>query len=228
MIRNGNKKCPSCKQWYPFDLLHFYSHRGKKHGMTDYCKDCCKANWTKYREENEEAVLQQQADYREAHREELREYAVKYREENNEKIRSREMDIRLENIEAHREYDREYNKERRKNPKHRLNGSMSRAINKCIKEGKAGRRWESLVGYTLAELIDHLESQFTRGMTWKNYGEWHIDHIRPIADFNFDSTEDIEFRECWSLWNLQPLWAKDNRIKKNICDIPPLPLLSAK
>jgi hypothetical protein len=52
-------------------------------------------------------------------------------------------------------------------------------------------------------------------MTWENYGKWHIDHKRPIASFNFTSYEDPEFKECWALNNLQPMWAKENMSKGN-------------
>ena len=83
----------------------------------------------------------------------------------------------------------------------------------ALRGTKNYRCWEKLVGYTLEQLIDRIERQFQAGMTWENYGEWHIDHIRPIASFTFTKAEDVAFRECWSLDNLQPLWAKDN-IKK--------------
>ena len=61
-----------------------------------------------------------------------------------------------------------------------------------------------------------LESQFKDGMTWYNYGEWHVDHIKPISLFNFKHPTDNEFQECWSLDNLQPLWAIDNLSKGSI------------
>ena len=51
-------------------------------------------------------------------------------------------------------------------------------------------------------------------MSWDNYGEWHIGHIIPKVFFKYKSTDDIEFKYCWSLDNLQPLWAKDNLRKK--------------
>ena len=65
--------------------------------------------------------------------------------------------------------------------------------------------------------MTHLEKQFTDGMTWEKFlrGEIWMDHIKPISKFNYVSSEDIEFKECWSLNNLQPLWAKDNRRKYN-------------
>ena len=64
---------------------------------------------------------------------------------------------------------------------------------------------------------DHIESQFKDGMTWDNYGKngWHIDHIIPKSLFQFKSSEDDEFKQCWALCNLQPMWAFDNLSKGN-------------
>lgn len=59
----------------------------------------------------------------------------------------------------------------------------------------------------------HLESLFTNGMSWQNYGEWHVDHKIPISSFDFESIECEEFKKCWSLNNLQPLWGIDNLSK---------------
>lgn len=83
-----------------------------------------------------------------------------------------------------------------------------------MRGSKAGRHWESLVGFTIDQLKAHIESLFKPGMTWENYGTvWEIDHKMPIAAFNFDSPEHVEFRLCWSLENLQPLGVSENRSK---------------
>lgn len=111
------------------------------------------------------------------------------------------------------------------NPRNRLSDSVSRAIRKSLSGRKNGRHWESLVGYKLEDLTKYLESQFEKGMTWDNYGDWHIDHIRPVVDFTFNSFRDEEFKQCWSLWNLQPMWAEENMSKGSRCSIPPLPLM---
>jgi hypothetical protein len=75
-----------------------------------------------------------------------------------------------------------------------------------------------MLGYTPCELKIHFESQFTDGMSWENMSEWHIDHIRPVASFDFDSTEHPDFKKCWALNNLQPLWAEDNLRKSDKWD----------
>ena len=52
-------------------------------------------------------------------------------------------------------------------------------------------------------------------MNWENQGKWHIDHIIPISLWQFEIHTDREFRQCWALCNLQPLWGKDNLSKNN-------------
>jgi len=66
----------------------------------------------------------------------------------------------------------------------------------------------NLLGCTINELKIHLEQLFKPGMSWKNYGEWHIDHIRPCA--SFDLTNPQQQAECFNYKNLQPLWGSEN------------------
>ena len=95
----------------------------------------------------------------------------------------------------------------------KVNMNFSRQMRKALNGLKNGMSWESLVGYTVIDLKIHLEKLFTDGMEWENYGEWHIDHIIPVSSFVITSINDEEFNKCWSLDNLQPLWAKDNLSK---------------
>src|SRR3546814_5744253 len=85
--------------------------------------------------------------------------------------------------------------------------------------GKNGRSWETLGGYTVADLMAHLERQFLPGMSWDNRGQLHIDHIRPLCSFEFTSPDDPQFREAWALTNLRPLWARDNLRKGGRLDL---------
>ena len=90
---------------------------------------------------------------------------------------------------------------------------MGSAIWHSLKSIKARRHWETLVGYTVDDLKKHLESLFRDGMSWENRGKWHIDHIVPRFRFHYEKPEDPEFKVCWGLNNLQPLWGADNLSK---------------
>jgi hypothetical protein len=72
-----------------------------------------------------------------------------------------------------------------------------------------------LLGYSPSQLKETIESKFLDGMSWNNYGEWHIDHIKPIS--SFDKTENPKIIN--SLDNLQPLWAFDNLSKGSKFDL---------
>ena len=69
-------------------------------------------------------------------------------------------------------------------------------------------RTEALIGCCVDQLKVYLASKFAPGMTWENYGEWHIDHIRPCC--SFDLTDSAQQLACFHYTNLQPLWAVDN------------------
>jgi len=68
-----------------------------------------------------------------------------------------------------------------------------------------------LLGCTIKEFKQHIESQFSEGMSWDNHGEWHIDHIKPIS--SFDLTQEAEQKKAFHYLNVQPLWAIDNMRK---------------
>lgn len=116
-------------------------------------------------------------------------------------------------VEQSRKMRREEYYKRKQDVRYRIHDAVSSAIYDALKKNKNGRSWEKLVDFTLSDLIIHLKKLFQPGMTWKNYGKWHIDHIVPRSKFYFQSADDPEFKKCWALNNLQPLWAIDN-IKK--------------
>lgn len=100
-----------------------------------------------------------------------------------------------------------------KNPGHRIKCALRLRIWKTCKRVGALKsdRTEALIGCSIPHFRAHIESKFKVGMTWDNYGQWHIDHVRPCA--SFDLTSPDQQRECFHFSNLQPLWAQDNRSK---------------
>lgn len=69
-------------------------------------------------------------------------------------------------------------------------------------------RTEIALGYSARELRAHLESMFVDGMDWSNWGEWHIDHIKPVMEFVIEGITDPAIINALS--NLRPLWAAEN------------------
>lgn len=172
-----------------------------------FCSSCAKVR--KLERENERM---RDPDQRKRRAEISREYAIR----NPEKIRAKSLTQRQRNkgkprTEAMRARLRNWERERRKtDPVFALNKRMSCAVRRDVKNGWTGRSWKCLVGYGPAELREHLERQFLRGMTWDNMGQWHIDHIVPLDAFNYINADDPAFRAAWALTNLRPLWAADN------------------
>lgn len=123
------------------------------------------------------------------------------------------------NRDAVRERARIYAAERRAaDPKFRMRGAVTRLVGCFLKRRghtKAGRGFFAAIGYTVEQLVAHVERQFLPGMTWENYGDWHLDHILPNASFDYLSMDDPEFRACWTLSNLRPLWKADNLRKSS-------------
>lgn len=172
----------------------------------------------KYREDNRERLNEEaaaayhkaKAVNPEAVREKNRRYVRENRERLNEQRRTpARRKVAADRLRAKAANDNQF----------RLNIRMGANIYHALAENKAGRKWEDVVGYTVDELATHLERQFSKGMTWDNWGRgpgcWHIDHIVPKASFKFDNDNDPEFKACWGLTNLRPLWEKDNFAKSD-------------
>jgi hypothetical protein len=88
-----------------------------------------------------------------------------------------------------------------------IRGQVRRAL---LDRDKTPDRYKAAIGCTYRELAVHIERQFEPGMTWKNMGKWHVDHIVPVAHFLEHDPDGV----MWNHYtNLQPLWAKDNLSK---------------
>jgi len=130
-----------------------------------------------------------------------------------DEVRARELAYRQRTKDERREYRRQWQANRMAvDPSFRLRSNLASLINTSIRKqfGAKASRTHDLIGCTVAELRQHLEAQFTNGMSWENYGRsgWHIDHIRPCASFDLSDPE--QQRQCFHYTNLQPLWAADN------------------
>jgi len=129
------------------------------------------------------------------------------------KLRARQDIISGKGKERHRIFYQRH----KADPQYRLNSNISWHIGYSLNGHKNNRHWEDLVGFTRKQLMLHLEQQFTDGMPWENYGKggWAVDHIIPLAAFHYTDYTDPDFKRCWALSNLRPLWEKDNYKKRD-------------
>ncbi len=98
-------------------------------------------------------------------------------------------------------------------PLFRLQKNLRRRLNLALKNVFKDDTTMKLIGCNLKDLKIYLENKFQKGMTWDNYGEWHIDHIKPISSFDLKDAKNQKLAMHYT--NLQPLWAKDNISKGN-------------
>lgn len=97
-------------------------------------------------------------------------------------------------------------------PQYRAICSVRARLNMFIRGRLLGKPQRSLLpwlGCDTDEFMRHMERQFRPGMSWANYGEWHVDHVTPLASAK--SIADVE--RLAHFINLQPLWARDNLSK---------------
>jgi hypothetical protein len=176
-----------------------------------------KENFKKYYQANKEKISKQKKEYRQANKEKIKEKSKEYYQDNKESINKRKKEYYQVNKENINHKQNEYTKERRKNDhlyKMRCNlrtRSTQAFKKKCYYKNN---KTQEMLGVDWKIAKAHIERQFTKGMNWNNYGEWHIDHIIPLASAN---TKE-ELKKLCHYTNLQPLWAKDNLIKSNKID----------
>lgn len=164
-----------------------------------------------YREKNKDKIREQQREYYQKHKERLSEYSRKWKEDNKEHVDSYNKKYREEHAKEHSEYIKN---RRNQDATYKMICSVRNMLNNAFnKRTRVGKRLETeaILGCSIEQFIEHLKSQFQEGMTIKNHGEWHIDHIIPLSQA--ENEEDVIRLNHYT--NLRPLWAVDNIRKSN-------------
>lgn len=94
------------------------------------------------------------------------------------------------------------------NIQYRLSNSLRQRLRQALKDGYKNGSAVRDLGCSIENFKQYIENQFQEGMTWDNYGEWHLDHIKPLI--SFDLTQRKQLLEAVHFSNLRPLWAIDN------------------
>jgi len=197
-----NKICSKCNIEKQYS--EFYNSNNTKDKKRPECKDCFKRKAIDNYQNNRNVRLDIAKKYRDNNQEKVKECKKKYRKNNPDKVKKR---IKLWH-EKNPNKELEYGKKRRELYPHiEAWRSILKNSLKRLDKTKEGNTIE-LLGYSALDLKEHIESLFTDGMTWDNYGEWHIDHIKPVSSFDKDTPQSI----VNALSNLQPLWATTREI----------------
>lgn len=178
----GRLKKSHCKRGHELSGDNLYiSPKGLQ-----YCKACQRLRERKY-------------DM--THREQRRIKTAKYREQNPDYIK--------EWRELNPNYANDYQRNRLlEDPQFKLSRNLRRRLNHALKGNfKSGSAVQDL-GCSIEQLKSWLMYQFEPGMTWENYGEWHIDHVKPLSSFDLTNREQL--LEVCNWHNLQPLWGPEN------------------
>ena len=200
------KRCSKCGLIKPVN--EFTIRRSNLDGLDFYCRVCNKLAQSRYYEANVEKLRARSKEFRDLHPETVMAYRKSHRERDRITARAwRKANPEKIYIQEKRRREKKLSTARGK-----LNYYFSNAMRLSLNGYKNYQRWERLVGYTVDQLKKHLEKQFIDGMTWETHGKygWHIDHKIPISAFNFETFKDVDFKRCWALKNLQPMWAKEN------------------
>ena len=160
----------------------------------------------KWRLDNPKRAKEYDHKYRIAHKAERLEQQKNWRINNPERVAAFNKKYQIKRQEAAVE-------RRAISPNARLAHVLRARLNHALK-GKA--RFGSAVrdlGCSLDDMRLKLENQFEPGMSWDNWGEWHIDHIRPLSSFNLEDRKEL--LQAVNFQNLMPLWAKENLSKND-------------
>jgi hypothetical protein len=163
--------------------------------------------------QNRETIIEQNAAYYANNKEAADGQRKEYRAKNADKIKQQRKDYYAKNKQQIIERDEQYRKKRKETDElFRFKCLMRQSIYNAftrIKQNKCTNTQE-LLGCTWQQAKEHFENLFQPGMSWSNYGAWHIDHITPVASFTTETLNEMNH-----ISNLQPLWALDNLIKSN-------------
>lgn len=189
------KICNQCKK--EKTILEYSRDKYTKDGFTSSCKEC----------RNTKSKIWHQKNYLE-NKEEVLIKNSEWRKSNWDKVYNQ----RKESGYCKRSRKKWYHKKGKFNINWVISERIRHRIRNVLNGKVKSKSTLELLGCSIDDLKNHLQSKFYANMSWQNYGTyWHIDHIRPCASFNLENEEEQKI--CFHYSNLQPLTAKENLIK---------------
>ena len=228
-LTRKNAKSKGLKRYFTGKKC-LYGHIAERDVLKADCIECQKSRIKLFYKKNRDKILKKQKEYLKKFPKKRKATLKKYYLTHVNQEKKRRERLKKEHPEKIKLYNKTYRElhpdrvktshrknflKNMKNPTFRINSAMSSNLYMSLKGLKKGRSWEDLVDFNLDDLVNHLKRKLKSGMTMKNYGTyWHIDHKIPKAYFIYKTNKDPDFKRCWSLNNLEPLYGSEN-LKKN-------------
>ena len=197
--------------------------------MSDEQKEHSKKVRKNYYETNKPKILERKKKWEEENKEYMKQVRQDYHIKNRNaillKMKNRRKNMTTEMKEHYRSYRKTYynvNKEnihkKRKEWEEIPHNKIATRLRSRIRSALTGKikkvdYTENLLGISFEDFKSYISSKLIDGMSWDNYGTWHIDHILPCTYFNLEN--EIDQKICFNYQNLQPLWGVDNIKKMN-------------
>ena len=199
-------------------LTEFAKDKRAKDGLQTQCRAC----YANYHIDNKKQILKRKKAYRAKPENKRRrlETCAKYESEHRDEINQNKKDRLNENPLLRKQMNLRI---RLSNALKREVELQKREVSGSWKRNKVGGQHlkdklelERILGCTIAEYKEYIESTWTKGMSWDNYGcgkgKWSIDHIIPV-DANWTLND---YQICFWYKNTEATWY--NREKGNKYD----------
>jgi len=183
------KKCNECKINKP--ITEFSVDNSAKDKLQGKCKACNKIKALEHAKQNNYKYQKKW------NKDNLKEYLDNWRSKN-------------------KDYWNNYQKQRRKDdPYYSLYINLRSRISNLLSGKSKSKQTQQIIGLTLNEFKQHIESKWSEGMDWNNYGagdnKWVLDHKTPISTAK--TKNDIITLNHYT--NLQPMWWRENLEKSD-------------
>lgn len=204
------KECTKCKVTKA--RSEFSAAKAKRSGLQPRCKQCQK----EYRDSNKHKI---KARY-EANKEEINAKSRAYYAENREACLAHKKDYYEKNRDSILQYAKENqaaaNLRHAKRWREDSTFRASRLLRARIAHAARTLRQDVTCGkkirLSMGTIKARIEFNFQPGMSWENYGEWQIDHVKPVAAF---AVQGLDVNMANMPCNLKPIWKKDNVLKSS-------------
>lgn len=179
-------------------------HKAERRTSSNDCVEC-----SKERQRTEKERSRKAKHYRENRDAYLKKASKRYKENRKEII---EYSCRYSKLNAKRR-NRLWRERVGSTPERALAERIRCLIKESIKSRscKKDTMTAEILGCSVNEFRRHIERQFTKGMSWSNFKDWHLDHIIPISSAK--SKNDVIALNHFT--NFRPMWASENISKSN-------------